>query len=609
VNVDGRAEIALTGAIGGPGGWLTDIATNGPYQAALLGTLRSPRRNAVNPAREVIATYAEDGVEALLHLGGDFSVVLWDETTRRLIAMRDPLGGFPLYWTSLPGGGFALNTSLARLAAEHGRDTLDMRFIGAFLCASEAHNNELATRLTSHVGIERVMPGECLAFEPRADQPRHLGRWSWERAVASIEVRNHKDAAAELRERLDQTIASHLAAGARRDPTSPWAAHLSGGMDSTTICALAARRADGGSRNLHGLSLIYRRFPALSGETSLIEAAITSTGCTPHLIEADNLRAFDNPEHIPPHDEPAAVSLLTAAETRMAEVAVTAGCPVVLSGSGADFLFAAPPWHLADDLARLRFRHLFEAATVAADGQNADLRAVLWYQAVLPLIHGLPASACRGPIHRGPWSQYSGRQPPQWMRRDFLRREDPTNHHDETEEPGALRWSRSTRAALALVRAHRGNWHKWYVGAPLGVAVTYPYLDPVVAAFSLACIERLPPDPRRSKPLLADAIGSLLPEKITCRREKIDYDDPFFSGLIDNLPHLEHLARLPALADLGVIEPCILLECLHQTALGIAPAAPAINRLSKALALAKWLELREAVHRPARISESRTTVA
>jgi len=563
----------------------------------MLGTLRLQERTVTGTAATILAAYGRGGVEELLRLDGDFAFVLWDTRARRLLASRDPLGGFPLYWMALPGGGFALDTSLTRLAVEHGRDALDLGFIGAFLCASEAHNNELAIPLTPYIGVERVMPGHCLAFEADARRPRQLGRWSWERAVAGVEVGNGEDAAAELRDRLDRSIDLHLAAGAPQGDPGPWAAHLSGGMDSTAICALAALQSKKGPRRLHTLSLVYRRFPALVGETRLIEAAISAIGCTPHLIAADGLRAFDGLERIPPHDEPAAVSLLTPAETAMAEVAAVAGCRIVLSGSGADFLFDAPPWYLADHLARLRFGRLLAAASSAAIGRNADLQAVLWHQAVLPLLHGSPARPCRGPVHRGPWSRYSGRRPPPWMRRDFCRREGPIGRHEEPEEPGVLAWSRSTRGALALVRAHRGNWHKWHVGARLGVAVGYPYLEPGLVAFSLACLEQLPPDLTRLKPLLSDAVGSLLPEPIARRREKIDYDDAFFTGLIDNLPTLERLARLPALADLGVLEPHILLTCLHQTALGMAPSATATNRLSKALALAQWLDLRATASR------------
>jgi hypothetical protein len=179
------------------------------------------------------------------------------------------------------------------------------------------------------------------------------------------------------------------------------------------------------------------------------------------------------------------------------------------------------------------------------------------------------------------------------MRAQILRRSTPSDLLDEAESPTVRCWSRRTRAAFALARAHRGDWNRWHIGVPLGAVTVHPYVAPEAIAFSLACLEQLPPNPSRLKPLLSDALDGLLPQPIAGRREKIDYNDAFYTGLSNNLPQLERLASLPALADLGLLEPAVLLECLHRSALGMSPSAPAVNRLSKALALALWLDRRE----------------
>jgi asparagine synthase (glutamine-hydrolysing) len=588
---DGQITIELMDEADARASWLLSAEQDGPHVAAVLGLIR-PLAQDQNAARLVLECYARGGIDEVCQLAGDFSLVLWDAAAGQLFALRDPMGGFPLFWTLLPRG-FALDTSLSRLAAAHGRDTLDRRFLGAFLCASEVHNEELNTKLTAYASIERVPPGDCLSFEPCERRVRRLGSWSWAREAGWMEVRGHQDAAEGVRQRLEHAVRAYLA-----DKT---AAHLSGGMDSTGLCALAAHcfgRPDLEPR-LHTLSLVYQRFPGLAGETRMIDAALHALHASPHRILADELRPFDALDRVPPHDEPAPPSVWSAGDLAMMEAAAAAECRVILSGSGADFLFDAPPWHLADHLARGRWRRLLVDAAACAEGQNANIRAVLWHQAVLPLITGLPARACRGPVYRGRWPHYDGRRPPPWMRADFLRKHSPAACLHEGEDGRHL--SRRSRAALALVKAHQGDWGRWYLGVPRGVTVAYPYLQPQLVAFVLACLERLPPEPGRLKPLLADALSGFLPEAIVRRREKVDYNDVFFTGLGENLARLERLVTLPALADLGILEPRLLLDCLRDTVLGIAPPAPATNRLSRALALALWLDCRALPRSKARL--------
>src|SRR4051794_20563949 len=82
-----------------------------------------PARCAAGDAGLALAMYREFGLEALERLEGDFALALWDARAARLIGLRDPLGGYPLYWTEA-GATFALGTCLTPLLQVLGRRSL-----------------------------------------------------------------------------------------------------------------------------------------------------------------------------------------------------------------------------------------------------------------------------------------------------------------------------------------------------------------------------------------------------------------------------------------------------------------------------------------------------
>src|SRR5439155_26618440 len=89
---------------------VTQAATAG-VRAVLMGRLyyRAELRAALGPAATeprnraeesdaalALAVYRQHGLAGLERLEGDFALVVFDEGTRRLVAMRDPMGGYPI---------------------------------------------------------------------------------------------------------------------------------------------------------------------------------------------------------------------------------------------------------------------------------------------------------------------------------------------------------------------------------------------------------------------------------------------------------------------------------------------------------------------------------
>src|SRR5262249_31991305 len=65
----------------------------------------------------LLAAYARWGGERLRRLNGLFSFAMWDGERQQLFVARDRLGGKPLFFSKLPGGGIFLASEMKALFA------------------------------------------------------------------------------------------------------------------------------------------------------------------------------------------------------------------------------------------------------------------------------------------------------------------------------------------------------------------------------------------------------------------------------------------------------------------------------------------------------------
>ena len=74
------------------------------YRADLRAGLDVAAPESGGPAEDsdaalALAVYRQRGLEGLERLEGDFALVIWDAAEQRLIGMRDPMGGYPIFYT------------------------------------------------------------------------------------------------------------------------------------------------------------------------------------------------------------------------------------------------------------------------------------------------------------------------------------------------------------------------------------------------------------------------------------------------------------------------------------------------------------------------------
>jgi asparagine synthase (glutamine-hydrolysing) len=528
----------------------------------------------------ILAAYLRRGAAALEWLEGEFSLLVWDAQQRRVLACRDPFGAWPLFWFRR-GAALTVSTSLAHLARRAGGLPVDPAYLAAYLMQPHSHA-ELPSEQTALAGARRVLPGSIVEF--REDRPAAVKHyWRWEERIIPLDDIALDEAGQLFGELLRGAVRERLGDG-------PVAAHLSGGMDSSTVACLAAAELEcRGARPLHTLSLVYRGL-GLAGERRYIDDVVRQAGAVmPHFVEADELVDFDwFDQDLPCHDEPFDALNTLATERRMILDADRAGARVILSGLGSDEIVDCQPYFLADLLRRGRWLGCWRAARALATACNQGVWSVLSPFAVEPVLAAWWRSAPLAWLRPAPrWPHVGWFDVPPWIRPEFARR-----HHLRQlgqEHAQAMFRSPVNRSLERLMlAANAGDWFRWFLAAPRGLHLSHPFMDPRLVCFALGIPETVRGGPD-VKPVLQQATRGILPESVRTRKGKRGFDEASGLGLARHLPRLEQLVREAQAAEMECLDRGELLAVVRQAAAGLGDTVARL-RLGRAFALVAWLE-------------------
>src|SRR2546430_11338410 len=172
----------------------------------------------------VLRAYLEWGENFAERVHGMFALALWDSRARKLVLARDRLGKKPIY-LHVSGQRCLFASELKALAA-HGRAPreLDAEALVQYLACEYVPAPQSILR-----GVSKLPAAHVAVFDARGLRLRRY----WEIPVSAD--RAPPDAAQQLVALLDLAVAKRLVADV------PVGVFLSGGIDSTSIAALATR--------------------------------------------------------------------------------------------------------------------------------------------------------------------------------------------------------------------------------------------------------------------------------------------------------------------------------------------------------------------------------
>jgi asparagine synthase (glutamine-hydrolysing) len=496
---------------------------------------------------EILVHLWEDHQEDFFsYLKGQFAFALVDRRRQVLIVARDRVGICPCYY-SQQGDWLYFGSEIKALLAS-GQvparvDRLALDHVFSFFAMS--------TRRTMFAGVSSLLPGSYLKIRGAHIEEKFY--WDLDFPDQGQELRG-PDLTSQFGQLLTRAVELRLRADV------PVVSYLSGGVDSTTVAALASRQL---GRPIPTFTIRIRH-PRLD-ETPRALLAARSIGTTPHIIECGSEEIAASYPDLVTASECPVIDTSSAAIYRLATAVRQAGYKVVLTGEGADEALAGYPWFKVN-----RILSFFDRLGL---GQRLRRRFYL--------------RAARG---RQSWEQYQQRYALMGgfhATSDLYAACSISGYRVYSDEQMAAMGEHTACHDLHLNRSRMRQWHplnrSLYLGYKImlagllmthkgdrpamanSVETRFPFLDEEVLEFCAA----VGPEFKlrglfRDKHLLRCFASGLLPAAIADRPKHI-FRARYAGSFLDPAPaYVEQLLSPESLRRTGYFDPLRLQECRQQ---------------------------------------------
>ena len=277
--------------------------------------------------------YEEYGRGMVEHLNGMFAFALWDARRRRLLIARDRFGEKPLYWGVFDGALLFASEPKVLLAHPAVRPSLNLEALRQYLSF-----DYVPAPLSIYQGIQKLTAAHTLTLSDGRIEIEPYWRLSYRKQEP---VPTEDEAAANLRELLADSVRMRLVSDV------PLGVLLSGGVDSSTVAAMAVRASS------EAVKTFSISFAESSFDESAYARAVAKFLGTDHHEErlsvdlAANLVSEIGSWMDEPLSDPSLVP--TYLLSRFTRRHVT----VALGGDGGDEIFAGYPMYWGHALASL----------------------------------------------------------------------------------------------------------------------------------------------------------------------------------------------------------------------------------------------------------------
>lgn len=455
-------------------------------------------RSSLSDPACILLAYERWGEEAPLRLLGDFAFAVWDERRRTLFCARDPIGVKPFHY-HWDGRKFLFGSEIKQIYRQDPSvsEALDVGHLADHLTMSFPNRED-----TPFQAVKRLPGGHSLTVRENRLSITHYFRWNPDKeppSRASLE-----ENAQTLRGILEEAVRARL----RTSPNRRTGSLLSGGLDSGSITALAAKE-------LPGLPVFTLYFPEADpahrrkntddvDEGPYIRSLLERYPLEPHRIEIRGWGPLRDFEEYLRQQETLPLLPNLAYFRHLFRRAGAANIGVLLNGEGGDEAFKIGPWCLGN---RLQL-----SSSSPSSLANFFLAAA---GALLPEWAKTPYR----------WLRPRWTVPP-WIRPEFARRIGLVGRmkSDPLSDPALRRsasfgmwyWLRGGMTALYLEAFYRA-------ALPASLEVRYPFLDLRVLRFCASLPWRQKHCGRVKKKILREALGESLPPPIRHRMGKSEF--------------------------------------------------------------------------------------
>lgn len=450
--------------------------------------------------------YEEYGDDMVKELNGMFAFALWDEKKRRLFVARDRFGEKPLYWGVFDNTLLFASEPKALLAHPSVKPSLNLQALRYYLSF-----DYIPAPLSIYEGINKLPAAHKLVVEDGETKVECYWRLSYARPDR---VPSESEAAEHLRALLADAVRMRLVSDV------PLGVLLSGGIDSSTVAALAVRSSS------EAVKTFSISFAEASFDESTYARGVAKFLGTDHHEErlsanlAANLVSDIGSWMDEPFSDPSLVP--TYLLSRFTRKHVT----VALGGDGGDELFAGYPMYVGHRWAEVyqRFPSFLKSTIIEPIIRLLPVKTKnlsFDYKA-----HRFVTGSNYDPVtrHHVWFGSFTPSQQDLLLTKAVLEKTDGDIYRearqmaDECEDVDVVTRMQSldTRLYLAediLTKVDRASM-------AVSLEVRAPFLDPRVAEFaaSLPCNYKL--RGQKTKYILKRAVGDLVPPFVTRRGKK-----------------------------------------------------------------------------------------
>lgn len=174
----------------------------------------------------IMRAYKKWGIDCAKHLIGDIAFALWDQREQRLLLARSPVGGRSMYYYSTPDL-FAFSTMPKGLFAIPSIPReLDLEYIAAYLTMTGTEPGS-----SFYNNIQKLQTGHLLTIDCRGLHKHTF--WKLD-PLKELHYTREDDYVEAFNELFERVVSDHLRS------LTPIGVMMSGGLDSTTVAAVAA---------------------------------------------------------------------------------------------------------------------------------------------------------------------------------------------------------------------------------------------------------------------------------------------------------------------------------------------------------------------------------
>lgn len=305
--------------------WLTsDVRLDG--RGELLRELGLPSEaKGWSDGRLILEAYARWGRDAPAHLRGDFAFAIWDAARQRLFCARDRFGTKPFYYAYKPGQFFAFSNEIKALWPVPGLDAAinETQVVNYLLSRFDDKTS------TFYSAVRRLSPAHWFEIAPKQRDELQENRYWQLDATRELALPRDGDYAAMLREGFVASVRERMRSADK------FAVFLSGGLDSSSVAAVAERYAEPSQKPVPALSRVFDRF-AECDERPFIQATLDRGEFQPIWRVSDDLTALTDIEKMLWHLDQPSPGPNSCAAWAQYRVLQDAGASVVIDGHGGD---------------------------------------------------------------------------------------------------------------------------------------------------------------------------------------------------------------------------------------------------------------------------------